>query len=79
MVEITTLTIKTRKEAGVVSVVDRIHVENKKQEDSNKGTQFRILISNARNVKTNTARIIYNLDRQRTRFAQNAPNEGILQ
>ena len=65
--------IKTIREAGVVSSVDHIHVETKTHEDNNNNEiQIR---DNATNVGTNMDPIIYNQVQQRTKFAQNVPSE----
>ena len=60
MVDIVTQTIKTHKKAGLVLAVDRIHVEQKTQEDNNDGTPTPTLKNIATNAETKTVKITYN-------------------
>ena len=70
-------TVKATREAGVVSTGDHNHVELKTQEVKN-SSEIQ-LQDNVINVGTNMAPIVCNQVQQKTKFAQNVPNEVILQ
>ena len=79
MAEKTNSTTRTISEVGAVFVADRIHVDHKTQGASNINNNETKIPNSVSSVEINMVRIIYNLVRQKTKFAQNAQNADTLQ
>ena len=71
----------TRKisEVGAVFAADRIHVDHKTQGVSNINNNETQVPNSVSSVENNMDRIIYNLVRQKTKFAQNTQKADTLQ
>ena len=74
----TNSTTRTISEVGAVLAADRIHVDHKTQGVSNINNNETQIPNSVSSVEINMVQI-YNLVRQKTKFAQNAQNEDTLQ
>ena len=70
---------RTISEVGAVFAADRIHVDHKTLGVSNINNNKTQVPNSVSSVEINMVRIIYNLIRQKTKFAQNAQNADPLQ
>ena len=75
----TNSTTRTISEVGAVFAADRIHVDHKTQGVSNINNNETQIPNSVSSVENNMVRIIYNLVRQKTKFAQNTQNADPLQ